>query len=189
MLTITIGPKKGVVITADNRRVKIFPAFIEQRGKTVRLNDYENIGNIDCVEILVVSQRQASPKKQCLGLEQGLEEGIVHFLNRYQSVREMSFDCYAFANLVQGLPQHAKQFALMHWNLVPARSLPKAGQTIFLMSAFDDENVIFAHAAVYLGSGLFISVYGAGGQLEFATLRDMIRDFRADEVLLATPRT
>jgi len=189
MLTITIGPKKGVVITADRRYVKIFPAFIEQQGETVRLNDYARSGEIDHVEILLVQENKPSSTKQRLELAQGHEKGIVHFLNRYQCEQNMSFDCYAFATMINDLPQHAKLHALTHWNFEPIRSLPKAGQTIFLMSAFDDENMIFAHAAVYLGSDLFISVYGAGGQLEFSTLRDMIRDFRANDVLLATPRT
>lgn len=47
----------------------------------------------------------------------------------------------------------------------------------------------FHHAAIYIGAGLFISIYGAGGDLEVSSLKDMRRDYRAKHVLVAKPRS
>jgi cell wall-associated NlpC family hydrolase len=61
----------------------------------------------------------------------------------------------------------------------------KVGDIVFLLKSKEND---FRHAALYVGHGLYISVYGAGGDLEFSTLKDMLRDFDAEHVVTATPR-
>jgi hypothetical protein len=186
MLTITIGPFKGAIITADGERMRVYPAFIKQGKKVVRLNDRIGLESVNGIEMLRLRPMGSSLTKRRMRLAETIERGIIRFLNNYHDRRDMSFDCYAFACLVAALPQHDKLFARRFWSLAPTHSLPKEGEILFMMNG---NNRAFQHAAVYLGDELFVSVYGAGGQLEFSTLRDIIRDFKADQILLATPRT
>lgn len=187
MLTIIIGSKKGVVTTADGRRMKVFPAFVEKRGKAARLNHCENPGEVDSVEMVFARDSGASLVRERLELPSLLRRATVLFLNHYQWKQDIAVDCYAFACMAHEVHRHDKFFMLSYWDLSPIRHVPDVGQVIFLMGNMGRPDMFFAHAAVYLGRGMFISVYGAGGQLEFSTLRDMVRDFRADDVLLATP--
>ena len=52
----------------------------------------------------------------------------------------------------------------------------KIDDVCFLVNYSKNES---PHAAVYVGFGLYLSVYGAGGNLEFSRLPDMKRDYGA----------
>jgi len=68
----------------------------------------------------------------------------------------------------------------------PNRWRRRVGDVVFLLS---EKRQRFHHAAVYIGLGLYLSIYGGGGYLEAATLKDMKRDYKASDVLLVTPRS
>lgn len=176
MLTINISPLKGAMTTEDGNHFSVFPIFIKQGNKHVVLGEAGDIGQVDAVELMRVAQMtKGLPWKwQRLDLPEDVERAVVYFLNNHHERQDMAFDCYAFANLVCGVPQHDKRFARQHWNLDPVRVLPTAGETIFLMGK---EEGSFFHAAVYIGHRLYLSVYGAGGELVVSSLQDMLEDF------------
>ncbi len=185
MLTITISPFKGAIITADGRRMSVYPAFIDRRKKIVGLNECSNIGWLNSVELLMARQTGPSWTKRKIDISPELNKGIVCFLNHFHRRLHVWFDCYAFANLVSGLPRHAKQFAIDHWELTRIWGESGCGKTVFLTGP---DGKTFLHAAIYLGRHRYISVYGAGGMLEISNLPDMMREFGAVRTYLATPR-
>lgn len=70
-------------------------------------------------------------------------------------------------------------------NMIVRRAYVLHGKKLrFLQEQFER----FHHAAIYIGCGLCISVYGAGGDLEIATLQDMKRSFKTNQVVVATPK-
>jgi cell wall-associated NlpC family hydrolase len=71
-----------------------------------------------------------------------------------------------------------------HWLTKRLWYRPKYGSVVFLIKG--EHN--FRHAAIYIGRGLYISVWGAGGDLEIASLKSMKKDFEANRVEIATPR-
>jgi len=84
---------------------------------------------------------------------------------------------------VKGVKVHKVPYMIAFWerNKKPRRLIP--GSIVFYGSG----ETQFHHAAIYLGAGLYISVYGAGGDLEVATHRNMLRDYRAKHASLANP--
>ena len=185
MLTIVMSPYKGSVITADGQRMNVYPAFFERGGKLARINGCKGLGGNAEIEILRVYRTGTSLQKRRMRLPRAVVKGVALFFDRYHDKQDIRFDCYAFANLVHGLPPHDKKFARAFWETAATQGEVKAGETVFLMS---DDDHSFLHAAIYLGGHRYISVYGAGGHLEISSLEDMVRDFSAKRVLLATPR-
>lgn len=180
VLTITIGPRKEGICTADGRHMTVVTGMIRRGRKLVRLNDMTDLGHVDDVAFEVKSRF----RRRKIDLCDEVRQGVCNFLNGYHARQDMSFSCYQFANLVHGVPQHTCHYLFKHWDVESAVELIPGG-TVFLL---DLESQMFRHAAIYLGYGLFVSVYGAGGDLEFSTLEDMVREF-GGVAAMALPKT
>ena len=179
MIKITVGLNRQCIITDDGRKMIVFLARA-RIGKCTRfLREWRGVA---CTDVKV-SIRWWIFRHQ-LNLPQELMDGIVEFLREY-STRGEEFDCYAFVNLVYDIRPHWTRYLLKYWNTSPLSGEPQVGQVVFLMT---EEKNMFHHAAIYLGLGFYISVYGAGGGLEIASLEDMKRDYGAADIVLATPR-
>jgi hypothetical protein len=183
MLTINISPLQRAIVTADGKRMSVYPTFIKHNGDFAVLNECADVGRVDRIKLLRGCRAKPSWKWRRIKLPQAVEKGVVFFLNRYHRKRVLKSDCYTFACSVIGFPSHCKYRVRMYWKLEPAAGAFRAGDTVFLM-----RGNVFKHAAICLGGRRYISVYGAGGQLEVSRLRDMIKDFDADKAFLATPR-
>ncbi len=183
MLRIWVGPRKGTIITADRKRMKAFPMLIHTEGVLGVMQEQEEFGDIKGIEIMILKKYLPFLTLRAK-LTKALEEAILIFLRTYHAKLDMLFDCYAFTNLLAGIPQHNKLFLLNHWRLKRLGWWHKAGDVVFLLGR---DPLVFKHSAVYIGWGLYISVYGAGGDLEISTLKDMRRDYEASRVLLAKP--
>lgn len=183
MLTILVGLRKGRLTTADGKHMFAFPMLVWTDGKLTVMQEREGFGNIKDVEILVFKKYLPYLALRAR-LTEPLRRGITMFLQTYHAKTDLSFDCYAFANLVAGVPQHDKSLLLKYWNLTKLSWRRRVGDIVFFLG---EDPLHFKHAAVYIGYGLYISVYGAGGDLEISTMRDMRRDYGAAYTHLAVP--
>lgn len=183
MLKIIVFPSREKIITADRKIMQVYPLFTE---KGERLQDRTDFAGIQDVEISVL--RWFWPFRALkLNITSEVKKGIVEFLYRYHARQNLSFDCYSFVRLVYDVDRkHRTKFMTRFWKISTYRWWRrKIGDVVFLI---DFESNYFHHAAIYIGFGLFLSVYGAGGDLEVATLKDMMRDYGARAVVSAVPR-
>ena len=179
MLTIYVSPRDQKIVTVDGCAMTVKATWVRGARGLVSLQDLEVPADLDDVEF--VYTRRFFPKK--LHMPEEVKSAILGFLNTYHRKQDTSFDCYAFVNLVKGVETHKVPYMLQYWEL---RALPwrvRSGTVVFLLSGNDH----FHHAAVCLGSGFYLSVWGAGGDLEIATLEGMMRDYHAEYVAVATP--
>jgi hypothetical protein len=184
VLTILISPVKKKVITADRQRMHIYPLMIKRKGSpSVPLNDCTDL--TDTREVKLYAESRCSFfQNSLLNIPAFVHAGIIYFFTHHHAKEHILFDCYAFVNHVRDIKQHHKDQLYLFWKLgsLPWRLRP--GDIVFFMSDFARK---FHHAAIYIGKGLYLSIYGAGGDLEVSTLRDIKRDFEAEQAFLATP--
>jgi hypothetical protein len=179
METIYVSPHDVPITTVDGCQMSVKLVLVSEAGGFISIQDWEPPTELDDVEIVLV--RKFRPKR--FQLPHNVKQAILHFLQRYHAKQDISFDCYAFANLVRGAEVHKVPYMLKYWNKKPKPWFVPIGSIVFFESG---ENQ-FHHAAVYIGHGLYISVWGAGGDLEIATLKTMKRDYGAERVVLAEP--
>jgi len=184
MFTIYIGSEKARVHGESGGTFTFFPIVYEKDNKLHGLRRATDLPTLDGVEIYLVWWRFFIP----LSIPKQLERAILNFMLFKHIIQDDSFDCYSFACEVAQVPQGEKRFLLDYWRLTPLRFWPKVGDVIFLSSPKFGSFFKFHHAAVYIGFGKYLSVWGAGGQLEVATLADMKNDFGVKDVYLASPK-
>jgi len=177
MLTVIISKKKIQLTGADFtcKVNKVYVRFGERfkhfQSPTMK---YENLDRVRFVLKTRFGYARFKKNKE-------LSDAVISFLHNYYGKVDIGFDCYAFATTVKGIPVHTREYLLRFWKLSPLRK-PTPGDVLFFVNGFT-----FSHAAIYLGKGLYISVYGAGGDLEVSSLRDMRKLYKAGDVMMATP--
>ncbi len=181
MLTIFVSRRKQGLIAADGSKTNVFRAYIRGKEGLVCLQHQEAFEKISSIRFVV--------KEWCrlrrLPRNANLEQGIATFLERYHAKDDVSFDCYAFANLVHGVPAHRCSLMCLFWDTRVYDGQVTMGDAVFLVNSEKSE---FKHAALYLGRDLYISVYGGGGDLEITTLEAMTQYWKATQILVATPK-
>lgn len=185
MLTILISPFLSTIPTADHQTVRIYPLVIQKKRAAILLNTHQDLGDVRRIKLFRY-QKKPALRKIPLNLPLHVRKGIIRFLMSYHAKQDMAFDCYKFTNLVGGIERHEKLLGRTYWRTLPCPKRLQKGDIVFLMNC---EGNHFHHAAVYLGFGLYLSVYGAGGGLEVSRLRNMMKDFGATSVFLAKSRT
>lgn len=185
MLTIIVGPVKETIITVDGKKFRVYPILIEEDNELRYLQNRLDFAGVKEVEIFAV--RWFLPFRAFrLKLTPEVTKGIMEFLHRYHTKQNLFFNCYSFVSLVCGVEwSHGQGLWRKFWNIKPCRWWCRVGDVVFLVN---HERKHFHHAAIYIGLGLYLSVYGGGGDLEVATLKDMKRDYRAKDVVLVVPR-
>ena len=182
MLTIFVGPKKEIVQTTDGNLMRVYPMLVKEGGQLVHMQkstDYRDIKEVELFVVLRPLPFVAFKKK----LTAELQKAIVDFLH-FSHAKGTSFSCWNFACLYCGT--HTSSELPRGWrNLwqVRRRLFKRAGDVVFLTNR-DPKRF---HAAVYLGWGRYLSVYGVGGDLEVSTLRDMHRDFETSQIFNVVP--
>lgn len=179
-MLIEVSYRKSAIITADGSRMSVRQALVQGQACKSLLQDVPTTRNHESAEFMFV----LGPLKRRLLVTSGLENAVAVYLRRYHMKQDLRFDCYAFANLSQGIRRHRVKYLRRYWKMHPLQETPIPGSVVFLVN---DSEGHFYHAAVYLGMGLYISVWGAGGDIEVATLKDMKRGFETNEVFCATP--
>jgi hypothetical protein len=178
MLKIRVLPVKVGITTADGLEMKVSGA-VARNGEApwCSLADYYRPESD--LEI------RTGFFGRILRIDPITKAGILKFIRQYGESKDMFFDCYAFVGSVRGVLSHTVEYMLAFWKVRRLRwRRPAVGSVVFLTI---EEECAFRHAAIYVGRGLYISVYGGGGGLEISTLADMKHDFGARDVLLAMP--
>jgi cell wall-associated NlpC family hydrolase len=179
MAQLTIGPRRVWIKTADGVLGRVYTAFIESVGYSGSLEDCTGIAetNLDIRYKGLFGSRR-------IPVTERIQDGILQFLREFSGKGDVSFDCYSFVNLVHDRPLHQKRYLVRDWSLYPLISLPPPGTPVFLLTC---EHNRFHHGAIYIGLNLYISVYGAGGDLYISTLDDMVRMYKSKDVVFGVP--
>lgn len=178
-LHVLVKRSKEKIESADGQEFLVYRTVLA--GSDIRLTeaDAERTSHVRDVRI----DKQNRSGNRDLKVDEPIRYTIARFLRLHDGNEE--FDCYSFVNLLHRLPLFEnKAYLRSRWTLERASGKQAPGAVLFLMNKDGSE---FKHAAVCLGSDIFVSVYGKGGQLEFSALNDMRHDFRAEAVFLATP--
>ncbi len=175
-------------MTADGRRMRVFPLMIKEEGELRCFHEREDYRAVDDVEILIRPWYLAFCSTK-LVLTPETKKALVEFLHCHHAKVNMTFDCYAFACLVAGIPSDQHPHWGFEWGQWWNTSWCEAeegtpGNIVFLL----DSDLFFHHAAIYVGFGMYVSVYGGGGDVEIATLADMKKDYGAGKAILVTPK-
>lgn len=187
MLTIYVPRTKMEITVEDkNKKIKVYPMLVYKKEDELgQLQDQECKSFADVKDVQILVQKWYFPTTKFLDLElpTTLKQGIIKTLKLYNGMGNKDFCCFSFVCLVGGVEQentatNTWDFHNYHW------WDRKVGDTVFLLNEKPDG----AHTALYIGHGLYISVYGKGGDLEIATLRDMKKTWSTKKVLVGTPR-
>lgn len=180
MSTIIITPRRVKIADSEGRSFIVRYLALVQAGTRKSLHDGRSFADIEPLEFRLAawwwSNRLPVPHRVLKATEQ--------FLIKHQG-QDHSLDCYDFACMANDIPMHDKKWLFAFWNERSA-SRRKPGDTVMLI---DKEHHMFHHAAVYLGRGLYLSVYGHCGDLEVSTLEDMRRSFNGKDVITVIPRS
>ena len=180
MLSILVGRKDITVSETSGFIARVRNTIVKEGDKYVCLQDSQPFQKYDDVEIILTKRFF----NQRLLLTDELKAAILLFMEKYHAQEDLSVDCYTFATIVRGMKRHKMPFMLSYWNIKRLWIHPSPGSVVFLVKGTNQ----FRHAAINIGSGLYISVWGAGGDLTVASLKSMKKDFDADRVVIATPR-
>lgn len=181
-MRIYVEPRRHCIQDVSGRRFLVHPLRVYEKGAWHYLQDRLDCSDITSVELIKRCSLPWARWGRRLAIPEAVHGAIVAFMRGWHAKQDASFDCYAFACLVGDVPrEHARIWE--HW--VPVeRARRQPGDVVFLIR----KNPKRFHAAVHLCGDLYLSVWGAGGDLEVATLADMQRDFDTDETFDMSPR-
>lgn len=184
MLSLYIGSNKVWIQDTSGSTFQVFPVYYKKDKEVHELRLSNSLPLLDDVEIFFQWWRYFIR----LPVSPELRTAILNFMLFKHIPQNDSYDCYSFACEYAKVGAHNKRHLFDFWKLKPLKRRPKVGQVIIMFARPAENNIHFSHAAIYLGFGRYLSVWGGGGQLEVATLKDMKRDFKAPLVFLGTPR-
>jgi hypothetical protein len=184
MPAIIITPWRVDSIDPEGRVFRVRQLSFEKDGEYRNLHDGKPFEAEDSLEIRRIVRKWGRLRSVTLTVPSALLRAITIFLSEHHG-KEHALDCYDFANLVAGIPPHDKS-VLFAYREQRRRFVRRPGDTVFLIRKKEYQ---FRHAAIYLGHGLYISVYGRNGDLEVASLHDMKRNYGAKDVLTVVPRS
>jgi len=121
---------------------------------------------------------------------QKVKSAIADYLERQAEGKLDNVDCYAFTCLMEGLSiperdanDRVCEGRLDRWDVVgldDAGDNVQSGDVLFFWNGDGGDHFQFRHAAVYLGFGMYVSVYGLNGELFFSNFDDLEETFFDD---------
>lgn len=182
MLSLCISSTKSTVKDECGRTFTGFRLYYEKDGKFKELRLSNNLPVFDKVEIYFQLWRYFLR----LPISEKLRDVILRFMAHQHLVQGSLFDYYSFVCEYEKIQKdNHKCYLLDRWSIRSFRWwCQRVGDVVFLFDAPTKRDVRFCYAAIYLGFGRYLSVWG-GGQLGVSTLRDMKRDFNATRVYKA----
>ena len=176
---IVIGRRQMTIVTTDGLQMRVRPLYVRKEGVYKRLHECNQFDDLSTIKIVLKGRWGKISRIPRNAL---LEKALRIYLQSYHTRAPMSFDCYAFVNLVQDVTTHKVAYMHAFWDIEQLRRKPEVGDILFLG---DFKEHFFMHAVVYIGLGLCISVYGGGGDIEVSTIADMKRELNAKDVFIA----
>ena len=178
-LRVIIGPRKQPIVDVDGVRMLAYPLIIRGADGYTALQDCADFQNLEEVDFRLTKLYLPLLFLK-VRLIPSLRKAIIEFLKTFNAKQNIDFCCYSFAFLLNELDwrQPKGEVAEDMWSRIPYRVWKrKVGDVVLLVGASK-------HVAVYMGFNLFISVFGCGGDLEVATLKDMKVCFGTTKVLV-----
>ena len=167
--------------------------FLSRNGFQLPPTELHRVRNLKNTRALELWYMEKNGRVHRLRLPQKVHDGIIEYLRLRSEHSNDQLDCYAFACLASGLPlpEYTEREEPVTpiseiWRVVSPRT-PKAGDVI-VFEASKDTHDWFRHIAVYVGKGLYASVFGFGGELEVATLPELMKMWAATGMFRVVPR-
>lgn len=171
---------------------EIHKVGVARRGpRPTPLRDLRNLSNTEDLEFIYQDKNNVVHR---LDLPVGIHDAVLTYLKKRSQgeLDKLWFDCYTFACLSKGMPPPTIENGVIkwgkisdHWKMVEVTDTLEAGDVFFFHSL--KENFDFKHAAVYIGHGLFLSVFGIGGELEVTSYDQIMKLWGADGVFKMEP--
>jgi hypothetical protein len=141
----------------------------------------KDLSNTSEVEVLM----RTDAGLENVGLPGVMLERLVEYIRTESFGALGDFDCGSFAHFMAGVPYTSGIFNPEDWDisLLVDESEQKAGDIIMIGGDEDytvqntDVQKTITHLAVYLGSGLYLSKFGASGKLIVANIEEMKKGF------------
>lgn len=120
-----------------------------------------------------------------------LPDKIAQNLATFFSTRpeqKSKFDCSSFAHFLNGVPYEFGRLRDEKWdiNQITSDDHLRAGDTIAITNGENFSKI--THLAVYVADGVYISKFGTGGGIVFATLEEMKKGFGGEFVFKLEPK-
>gem|GEM_PF-5421638 len=152
--------------------------YVVNCGKPVLLADYSVEKHLSEVE-LWVSVGDTSIK---LNMTRKVEAAVLHFLKKHHRIFTSQFGCYELVRTIHSLPKHNRRNVSDYWT--PVDRKPTNGDVIFLLN----RGGYFLHAAVSMGNGLYLSIFGIESYLALTTMEQMENAWQPEVVVTVVPR-
>jgi hypothetical protein len=167
----------------------------------------KNLSNIRRIR-LVVQSRSDVLRSGIAHIPPTMEHAMRDYFIAKAAGKQNRYDCFSFANKCAGLPDPGEAtwmrvaHQLLHrfgkrwegeyerWEAIPERNENemKGGDTIFLFTTTPSGKPKFDHAAVHVAEGVYASVYGVGGDLNFSTLAQMKEAWDITDIVHVEPK-
>lgn len=187
-LTVFIGDWPAGILTAEGIEMTVRPMFVEVGEELHELREVTFSRPVSMVRLMLLEEQET----RALDIPHRVLRAMAAFLTTHHAQVHMDYMCFDFTHETAfgGSRPRGRStdgdYDLQ--NISPAGWTFRPGDIVMLHRGRDGNKTPHAHAAVYIGRNLFLSVYGAGGDLEVSTLADMQRDFQTPFVALAKPR-
>jgi len=113
MFTIYVSPRAQHIITADGSCMTVKEVFVREADGFVNFQDSKPPS--DLCDLRLILMRRFFPRE--LSVPANVKAAILDFLRSYHAKQDISFDCYAFANLLGGVYAHTVPYLRKHWRL------------------------------------------------------------------------
>jgi hypothetical protein len=174
------------VVKLDASRTIFFTVFLSLiKDKNNNFKESEKLTQLDICPNKIIISRQFGPFYLRMKISDKIIVACKKFFTEYFAKENSVFDCYAFVNLIDEIQPHLVSKARLYWDFEEiSENQIRRGDRLLLSKGSRH----FKHAFVALTPKLGISVYGAGGDIEFSDISDMIRDFSADTIYRVTKK-
>lgn len=192
---LIIEPSRQVHLDSDvpgSNQGIVRNLLISRQGfpESIDFHSLKDLKNTEAIEVLV---KKVDGSTEVLPLPKNVLDAVAEYVRRRSRNETADLDCAGFVSIVKGLPPlerdasgELKESKLDRWE-VDKQIGPIAPGEVFFFSNADENGTHFLHAAVYVGYGLFLSVYGLGSDLEASTMDDMKAYFKATIVTKMKP--
>lgn len=110
---------------------------------------------------------------------------LLQFFRERPDLQSTNFDCYEFAAFLNAIKDRMSRYEILeHWDVKKAKHM-KPGDTVLLTRG--GIGSVMEHAAIHLGSNLYLSEAGYDGCLFVCSLEQLQSAYQAPRVHKASP--
>lgn len=184
MTTLYITPYRVDSTDSEGQKFLVRTLLLETEGVVLNLHADEPLTITTPFEVRRLKKAWGKVWSRRMYIPEPVLTAMNEFLRKYQG-KQHTLDCYDFVGMAYKVRRHDKRYFYRFWK--EARKFRrKPGDVVFLLTR---KTQYFHHAAVYIGDGLYVSVYGKSGDLEITTLRDMKCAYKASDALTMVVKT